>query len=574
MSFAKHHFVDKALEKFNFRIGDKVSDLLLVLTAYYAKKASVSVSLSVSEILDHSKAPSFIKACFEKNNNKYMKCTLETFEKVTPEDMIEYINHKIENRTLYSHDGTDATYFPQQMNDLSAKFLELKKTDTLLDLGSGISSFLINAKKNYGVTTAAGIEIDESVFIFANILAAINEQEIQVWNEDVFTFEKFKLVEKLFSFPSFNQRIEAPHIKDYVLSKNINGQDFATQGEVAFILKALDLLSETGKAVIAIFPGLLFRENLASFREYLVKNRYLEAVITLPDSVLVNTNVPVALLILSHNNDKVRFVNASSVHGKSRHGGSCLMDEHVEAIYEMSKKKNHNAVDIKVEKIGKDGYCLLPNTFLLEAKLPYADESVEYKKLSDLVTQKIYRGVQYKANVLDTLLTEEDTDFYYFSSKDIQENRICKNLQHMSEISEKDLSLILKNDDILLVLAITDNIKVAVVSNLDAQKILPASNLYVIRPNTSLILPVFFKLLLESESARTIFKEFSVGTALRTISAEFLNNLLIPVPPLAVQQELVKKYSKIESEQEQLKNQLEALSQKKKELIESSINGN
>lgn len=573
MSYAKHYFVDKALEQFNFHIGDKVSDLLLVLTAYYAKKNSVCVNLTVSEILDQSKAPSFIKQHFSKDKNRYLNCTLESFEKVTPEDMIEFINHKIENRTLYSHDGTDATYFPPQMNDLCAKFLEPQKTDTLLDLGSGTSSFLINGKKNYGVEVAVGVEIDESVYIFANILAAINEQEIEVLNEDIFTCEKIKQVEKLFSFPPINQRIEAQHIKDYVLSKNINGQDFASQGEIAFILKALDLLSEKGRAVIAIMPSILFRENLASFREYLVKNKYLEAVIMLPGAILENTNVPLAILILSHNNDKVRFVNASSVHGKSRHGGSCLMDEHVNAIYEMAKKKNHNAVDIKVEQIGKDGYCLLPNNFLLEAKLPYADESVEYKKLSELVTQKIYRGVQYKATMLDLLLSEEDTDFYYFSSKDIQENRISKNLQHMSEISEKDLSLTLKNDDILLVLAITDNIKVAVVSNLDAQKILPASNLYVIRPNTSLILPVFIKLLLESESARMIFKEFSVGTALKTISAEFLNNLLIPVPPLTVQQELVKKYSELESEQEQLKNQLEVLSQKKKELIEASING-
>ena len=82
---------------------------------------------------------------------------------------------------------------------------------------------------------------------------------------------------------------------------------------------------------------------------------------------------------------------------------------------------------------------------------------------------------------------------------------------------------------------------------------------------------MFFKLLLESESAKTIFKEFSAGSALRTISAEFLNNLLIPVPPLAVQQKLIKKYSEIEAEQEKLKNQMEALSQKKKELIESNI---
>lgn len=572
MSYAKHYFVDKALEQFNFRPGDKVSDLLLVFTALCARKASVSVNLTVLEILKKSKAPAFVKKYFAQHNEGFLNCTLETFEKVTPEDMVEYLNQKIENRTLFSHDGTDATYFPQQMNDLCVKYLELKKTDTLLDLGSGVSSFLINAKKKYDVT-AAGVEIDESVCIFANILSYISGQEIQVWNEDVFNFSKLKQVEKLFSFPSFNMKIEAQHIRNYVLSKNIGGKDFAMQGEVAFILKALDLLSETGRSVIAILPGLLFRENLASFREYLVKNKYLEAVITLPDSVLINTNVPVALMILSHNNEKVRFINASSVHGKSRHGGSCLMDEHVNTIYEMSKKKNHNAVDIQIEKIGKYGYCLLPSSFLLAAKLPFADEAVEYKKLSELVTQKIYRGVQYKASVLDTLLSEEDSDFYYFSSKDIQENRIAKNLQHMSEISQKDLSLILKNDDILLVLAITDNIKVAVVSGIDKQKILPASNLYVIRPDTSLILPMFFKLLLESESAKTIFKEFSTGSALRTISAEFLNNLLVPVPPLAVQQKLIKKYSEIEAEQEKLKDQLEALSQKKKELIEASING-
>ena len=51
MSYAKHYFVDKALVHFNFRPGDKVSDLLLVFTAFCARKASVSVNLTVLEIL-------------------------------------------------------------------------------------------------------------------------------------------------------------------------------------------------------------------------------------------------------------------------------------------------------------------------------------------------------------------------------------------------------------------------------------------------------------------------------------------------------------------------------------------
>ena len=104
MSYAKHYFVDKALEQFNFHIGDKVSDLLLVLTAYYAKKNSVCVNLTVSEILDQSKAPSFIKQHFSKDKNRYLNCTLESFEKVTPEDMIEktayYLEHEEERQQI------------------------------------------------------------------------------------------------------------------------------------------------------------------------------------------------------------------------------------------------------------------------------------------------------------------------------------------------------------------------------------------------------------------------------------------------------------------------------------------
>jgi tRNA1(Val) A37 N6-methylase TrmN6 len=146
--------------------------------------------------------------------------------------MVEYLNQKIENRTLFSHDGTDATYFPQQMNDLCVKYLELKKTDTLLDLGSGVSSFLINAKKKYDVALAAGVEIDEEVYIFAKILSAINEEEIQVWNEDVFNFSKLKQVEKLFvlAYPHYKKQII---FTEFPVAKEI--QDEFYDADVEFI---------------------------------------------------------------------------------------------------------------------------------------------------------------------------------------------------------------------------------------------------------------------------------------------------------------------------------------------------
>ena len=198
--------------------------------------------------------------------------------------------------------------------------------------------------------------------------------------------------------------------------------------------------------------------------------------------------------------------------------------------------------------------------------LPRADH---YVKLSDVLEDKILRGAQIKASELEDLESEEDTGIYYASAKDIQDNQLSKELKPLKSLDENLNEIVLKKDDILLVMAMTGSLKVACVEKLEGRKIIPASNIYIIRLNKEKILPVYFKMLLETEQALKNFDAFSAGTALRAISVDYLNKLQIPLPPLEVQQKMVTKYKEIEDESEKLKGRLAALAKEKGEIISS-----
>ena len=116
-------------------------------------------------------------------------------------------------------------------------------------------------------------------------------------------------------------------------------------------------------------------------------------------------------------------------------------------------------------------------------------------------------------------------------------------------------------------MALTDSLKVAHVNLREGQKIIPASNLYVIRLDKSVIEPLFLKILLETETANKIFRKFGVGIAIQSISAEFLNKVLIPVPSKEAQLSLIEKYKSLEREEISLKTRIKEIAKEKRELL-------
>ena len=555
MSLAKYFYVDKAMEKFNFPIGKeyeevcRIANLVIPFVAFVAKKNEFSLSLAISEVVSHKGVPAIVKEYVNEDIFRWRNCTLESFENVKTEDISAYITEKIEEwNARYGFHEWFIT-FPESLNGLCSQILDVQKDDSVMDLGAGRGSFLIHVAKNYHCKKLTGIEINKRGCLFGSMLSYLENVFVNLVCGDVLELDEKNKVEKLLSFPPLNAEQTIPFIK-----------------------KAVALISKTGRGVLYLSRGFLNndKEDYKQIRKYLIDNGLVEAVIEFAGGVLTSTFVQTAMIVLSHNNKSVRFVNASSVYENTRRGQSVLTEDGVKEIFEMLKKDGKDSKSIDVEKIKSQNYELTPGANILEEKIILGGVS-DYAKLSDLVESKIVRGAQIKAQELEELQSEKDTGFFYASAKDIVDNCLVENLKPIKQIDKKFENLVLKEGDILLVMAMTETIKLAYIENIGDKKIIPAGNLYIIRPDKTKLEGLYLKMLFETKEAVPLFTAFSGGTVLRAISADFLNKLQLPLPPIEVQKKLAKKYAGIEAKREQLKSELESLAVQKSQILDELL---
>ena len=549
MGYAKHHYVERALMELNFRPEDAgISDLVIAFAAFVAKKHSMSPSVSVTEALSGDDVPDAVKGFIMGVGSKWADLSLSRFEKVSDEDIKNYITDKIAERNErvgYVHGVQNQ---PDTLNILNACLLDIKATDSVVDFGTGFASFPIYVANNYKYKKLEGIEIDSKTRLYASLLAYLSGFDITITLGDVLKLSDAEKYNKIHAFPDLNSETVNP-----------------------FLDKICELLSDDGRAVVFLAQGFLFNEvrGHKEERQKLIDGGFLEAVIELPVGVLQPfAGVNTCLLVLSKNNKSLRMVDASDFHEKTRRGVSSLTAEAAEEIVKFMRQDSDKSRTLDYEVIKANDYCLGSRLYFLEEKisLPVADN---YVKLSDLLEDKFMRGAQIKASELDKLESEEDTGIFYASAKDIQDNQLSKELKPLKSLDDNLEGIVLKEEDILLVMAITGSLKVACIEKLEGRKIIPASNIYIIRLDRSKILPTYFKMLLETEQAMKNFDAFSSGMGIRSISVEYLNKLQIPLPPLEVQNKMVTKYKQIEDESGQLKERLAALAKEKGEIITS-----
>ena len=533
----------------NFRPDDAgISDLVIAFAAFVAKKHSMSSSVTVAEALAGDDVPDAVKGFIFGVGSKWADLSLSRFEKVSDEDIKNYITDKIAERNErvgYAHGVQNQ---PDTLNILNACLLDIKATDSVVDFGTGFASFPIYVANNYKYKKLEGIEIDSKTRLYASLLAYLSGFDITITLGDVLKLSDSEKYNKIHAFPDLNSETVNP-----------------------FLDKICELLSDDGRAVVFLAQGFLFNEvrGHKEERQKLIDGGFLEAVIELPVGVLQPfAGVNTCLLVLSKNNKSLRMVDASDFHEKTRRGVSSLTAEAAEEIVKFMRQDSDKSRTLDYEVIKANDYCLGSRLYFLEEKisLPVADN---YVKLSDLLEDKFMRGAQIKASELEKLESEEDTGIFYASAKDIQDNQLSKELKPLKSLDENLEGIVLKEEDILLVMAITGSLKVACIEKLEGRKIIPASNIYIIRLDRSKILPTYFKMLLETEQAMKNFDAFSSGMGIRSISVEYLNKLQIPLPPLEVQNKMVTKYKQIEDESGQLKERLAALAKEKGEIITS-----
>lgn len=221
-------------------------------------------------------------------------------------------------------------FTPQEVSELLVGLTTIYKNKdvTVYDPACGTGSLLINFVKKLGadqIDSLFGQELNPNTYNLCRMNMFIHDLSY-----DKFSIKVGDTLVSEFGHKKQYKDINKDFKVDIVVSNPpysqewtpINEQRFKPTGEdlpkkpadYAFILHGLSCLKDDGVAAFVCPLGVLFRGNVEGrIREHLIKDNIVDAVITLPKKIFMNTDTPTCILLLNKNkkNTDIMFIDAT-----------------------------------------------------------------------------------------------------------------------------------------------------------------------------------------------------------------------------------------------------------------------
>ncbi len=168
-----------------------------------------------------------------------------------------------------------------------------------------------------------------------------------------------------------------------------------SSSDYAFIQHILASLKETGRAVVLVPHGVLFRiGSEAEIRGSIIRDDLIEAVIGLAPKLFFGSSVPAAILVLNRNKEKDRrkkilLIDASREYQADKNQYH-LRDEdlkHIISAYHNFQDEEGYAKVVSCEELAADDYILNIERYVTSPKLK-VDLEAEINKLRELKTER------------------------------------------------------------------------------------------------------------------------------------------------------------------------------------------
>ena len=450
---------------------------------------------------------------------------------------------------------------PNSINELCYKILEHNNSgNDVLDICSFTGNFLTYYAKKQPSYYYSGIEISTRSNLVAQLRLNILNVKNELFNNNVFDYNTNKKYDKIFCNYPLGVKLD-DHAVNYL--NNINNRinyiyTNKTSSSWAFINIVINSLKDTGKAIVVMNNAGLYslKNSDVEFRKLLVSGGYIESVISLPEKLFANTSIPVTLLVLSNNNDKIKFINAEKMIQNNKLINSAKLLNIEEILNEYA-----NISDSSYTKI-IDNKELVNESFNLHVQNYMGIENLEIKfpRILNELCFDVYRGYQISAN--DINLNSEPQE-------GLLEHKIVNIINIIDGIIENNLTKIyledgklnkylLKNKDLLVTLkgAIT---RFSVVELKENERLIPSGNFTVLRLDTSIVNPYYLKMFFESSKGNAIINSIKSGGALPSINISQLKDIKVPVPPIEEQNKIVNRYLAKTDEIQMIKSKLKNL---------------
>ncbi|EBK3132743.1 N-6 DNA methylase [Salmonella enterica] len=284
-------------------------------------------------------------------------------------------------------------------------------------------------------------------------------------------------------------------------------------GDYAFLSHMIASANENGRVGIILPQSALIRGNAEKeIREEIITKDLIDAIIALPPGLLYGTGVPVCILIINKKKPKshigkVLFIDASNNFESSRKM-NFLRDSDAEKIVYAYETFSNNGTFCKLIDVA----TLVKNNSNLNVR-SYVDDSEVSKRIKDLL--------------------RHHSDFKRYSFSDpslILSITIPKEIDHM------DVNAIYIHRS-----SIAQRLQYRLPSDVKNTR-----NYFRVEINSELLMKEYASLYFQSELGRLMLSHLPMGTSLPILSMDYVRNLEIPVPPIEIQEEVVRIANKLE----------------------------
>ena len=447
------------------------------------------------------------------------------------------------------------------IDTLCTGLLDITRGEEVTDLNCGIGKFvqkswfaLWNVTGSDKGLSVTGYSPNATYAALSWIACNVAEVNAQIIHENMFSPTNARY-DKVLVIPPFGFEARQLNILEVSESIAVKFEKFPevrlASADWLFAARAAALLKKGGRAIAAMPMNALNGGQSKVYREYLVRNQMIEAVISVPAKHFMNgTGIGFALVVLHEGSEEIKFVNGEEYLGNAECGirnaecgirnaelgmrnaelgmrnaefgreGGRVLD--VKRLLEDYKNLNdYEAVKtVRIDEVyGKD--CNLTPDFYLGENLVY-NNSQPFGKM----VKEIRRGAKLSVSAWKAVEGSSMSGVKRVAFRHLGDGLVDEELPGLTEVPAGAEDAVLEEGD-LLISRMGSPFKVAVVEHRN-EKLIADENVWIVRMGGNRTLAYFLRAYLESERGAKWLLRLSAGTTLRTISAK--NIAKIPVP--------------------------------------------
>lgn len=415
------------------------------------------------------------------------------------------------------------------------------------------SAFGMDARKMndlQAIKTLDCVERDEVIAAIQKVENLFLGSSIVTVNNDSFFYSPGKTYDFIFGEIPFGLR------KIDIAQQSApfrDGSGFVS-AEFTAIENALPLLNENGKAAFLINNAALFKSTDEKQRQSLVDNDRIEKIVLLPP-LLTGSSVKPAVIILGKSGGSIQMQDFSFWTSSERRNPFKRSDEFIKFFMEHAGDEKHS-VTVSKEEIVKQNYRLNPDYYITARSLRKFDRTARIDEVASVLIGK------------NALNKERGSGCFLVDSGCFEDQKL--NVHNMKEIKDKPSAFkdsYLQKDDIL-VFSKGSAPFIAIAPDMEGKKVIPSSNILVIRPDHNKIDPSYLMAYLSSDDGKRRLGSISTGSVISHIPASQLMQMTIPVTDLDSQKLLGAEYEALQDGIAQAKNEYAKLTEKRNRLFD------